>query len=88
MKSNRQKEILESIAADHGVPVAQAEEIWRLITSKVHDTISEQDKMEEGQYNPEKFKVIHISNFGKFIPNYRNIRHANLCLSKRKEDDS
>ena len=46
--------------------------------------ISEEDKMEDGLYNPDKFKTIHIDNFGKFIPNLNKISHANKYLEKKK----
>jgi hypothetical protein len=87
MKKNRQREILESVAASHGLTNNEAEEIWKLFTNKIHESISEQDKMEDGLYMPERFKVIHIDNFGKFIPNYTNIKHANYCLAEKKENE-
>jgi len=77
---NKQQEILLSTAKRHGLSISQAEEIWNLFGAKIADTISKQDKLQEGIYNPENFPVIHIDNFGKFIPNQRKIRHANHCL--------
>tara|TARA_R110000868_G_scaffold64652_3_gene194181 strand:- start:1321 stop:1578 length:258 start_codon:yes stop_codon:yes gene_type:complete len=82
----KQKEILNRIAKEHGISIGQAEEIWALLIDKIADTISAQDKKEDEIYNPDKFKTIHIDNFGKFVPNLRNIRHANMCLEKRKKD--
>jgi len=83
----RQKEILVAIAKKHGLQIGQAEEIWKLLTNKVYDEISKQDKLKDGLYDEEMFKIIHINNFGKFIPNKRNIKHANMCLEKRKKDN-
>lgn len=85
---NNQRDILLSIATKHGLTLAQAEEIWNLFGAKIADVISKQDKLEDGQYNPENFPVIHIDNFGKFIPDQRRIRHANHCLTlKQKQNE-
>jgi nucleoid DNA-binding protein len=86
MIKKSQKEILNELAARHGISIGQAEEIWKLFTDKIHQTISDPDKKTDGLYDVDKFKTIHIDNFGKFIPNVRNIRHANMCLEKRKKD--
>jgi nucleoid DNA-binding protein len=85
--NKRQEEILRQVAERHGLKFTEAREIWDLFTDKIHDTISEQDKKgEDGLYDIDRFPTIHISNFGKFVPNARNIRHANMCL-KEKEND-
>jgi hypothetical protein len=78
---NKQKEILVSIARKHGLNISQAEEIFNLLGEKISKIISDADKKsEDNLYDKEKFHVIHIDNFGKFIPNQRKIRHANYCL--------
>lgn len=85
---NRQQEILEKTARKHGLTLAQAEEIWNLFGTKIASVISKQDKLQEGLYNPDNFPVIHIDNFGKFIPDQRKIRHANHCLTlKQKQNE-
>ena len=38
-------------------------------------------------FDENKFPIIHIDNFGKFIPNKRKINHANYCI-KKKQDES
>ena len=81
---NRQEEILYKLADKHGITRTQAKEIWRLLTGKIAETISE-EKKENGEYVKENFKVIHIHNFGKFIPNYKRINFANMCLTKERE---
>jgi nucleoid DNA-binding protein len=78
---SKQNEILQQTARRHGLTLAQAEEIWNLFGAKIAETISKQDKLVDNQYDPEKFPVIHIDNFGKFIPNQRKLRHANYCLT-------
>ena len=78
---SRQRDILVNIARHHGLTLAQAEEIWNLLGAKIAEVISSEDKKPEELYNPEKFNIIHIDNFGKFIPDQRKIRHANHCLT-------
>ena len=86
---NRQKEILIQIANKHHLPIQQAEEIWKLFGDKIHEVISDPDKKnEEGLYDIEKFKTIQISNFGKFFPVEKNIRHANLCITNKDEKET
>lgn len=82
---SKQKKILNEIAAKHNLPIGQAEEIWKLFNGKIAETISETDKLEDGLYVPDKFKNIHIENFGKFVPDLRKIGHANNALKKKKD---
>ena len=82
---NKQKKILNKIAKEHDIPIGQAEEIWKLFTYKIAEIISEPNKLEDGLYIPEKFKNIHIDNFGKFVPDLRKIGHANNALKKKKD---
>lgn len=81
----KQEEILYEVASNHGLSKGQSKEIWQLLTRKVAETISDKDKKEEGLFIKDKFKVIHIQNFGKFIPNYKRINFANMCITKEKE---
>ena len=81
----RQKEIIRELAKEHGISIAQAEEVWALFIDKIVTTISSTDKMKDDQYVSDRFKTIHIDNFGKFVPNLRNIRHANMCLKNNKK---
>jgi len=86
---NKQEEILLELARKHNINILQAREIFNLFGSTIADIISDPDKKQDGLYNPDKFKVIHIDHFGKFIPNQRKIRHANFCLTnKNKQDDN
>jgi nucleoid DNA-binding protein len=84
---SRQRDILITIAKRHGLTISQAEEIWNLLGSKIAEEISRQDKLQEGIYNPDNFPVIHIDNFGKFIPDQRKIRHANHCLTLKLKNN-
>lgn len=82
--ARKQKKILNELAAKHNIPIGQAEEIFSLFVDKIATTISEQDKIEDGLYLAEKFKTIHIDNFGKFVPNLNKIMYANKHLEKKK----
>jgi hypothetical protein len=84
----KQREILLAIAKRHGLNIGQAEEVWNLIGSKIAEVISDLDKKTDELYDDNKFQVIHIDNFGKFIPNKNKIKHANYCLRlKIKKDE-
>lgn len=85
--AKKQKVILNELAVKHGLSMGQAEEVWDLLIDKVVTTISDPSKKQDGLYIEEEFKTIHIDNFGKFVPNHRNIKHANMCLAKKKEND-
>ena len=85
---NRQKEILKQTAERHGLTTMQAEEIWNLFGNKIYSIISDPEKKTDGEYDIDKFPIIHIDNFGKFIPNKRKIRHANMCLKKKNESNT
>jgi len=81
----QQKKILRKIAKDHNIPITVAEEIYYLLTKMIAETISESDKKEDGYFIEEKFKTIHIDNFGKFKLNLRNFNHANYCIKNKKK---
>jgi len=84
---NKQKEILKKIAASHGIGIAQAEEIWNLLGNKIADVISSDHKT-DGMFDENKFPIIHIDSFGKFVPNKRKINHANYCIKKKKNESN
>ena len=84
---NEQRRLLLEVATRHGVKIGQAEEVWNLLGGKIAEVISNIEKKSDELYDKEKFAVIHIDNFGKFIPNQRKIRHANHCLNLKIEKD-
>jgi nucleoid DNA-binding protein len=81
---NNQKKILMSVAKENNLTISQAEEIFRLFCNKISDEISDVKKT-DGLFDTEKFNIIHVDNFGKFVPNQRKIRHANFCLTKNNK---
>ena len=82
--AKKQKIILNNLAKKHNISIGQAEEIFGLFVDKIATTISEEDKMEDGLYVADRFKTIHMDNFGKFIPNLNKIAYANKYLEKKK----
>jgi nucleoid DNA-binding protein len=82
MINRQQDNILRETAKEFGLTQLQAEEIFKLFCNKISEEISSDHKTNE-LFDPTKFKVIHIDNFGKFIPNQNKIRHANFCLTKK-----
>lgn len=83
-----QEKILREIAKRHKLSPTAAKEIYHLWVQCIVDNISAPDKKnKEGYYIPEKFKTIHIDNFGKFVPRQNYIRHANYCIEKQLKDE-
>ena len=56
---SKQKEILKKIATSHGISIAQAEEIWKLLGNKIADVISSDHKT-DGLFDENKFPIISI----------------------------
>ena len=83
----KQKEILNAIAEEQGISIGQAEEIWKLLIDKIAIEISKPKKDDDGFYDKELFKTIHIDCFGKFVPNERNILNANKWIKKRRDEE-
>lgn len=82
---NRQQEILATIAKRHNITLGQAEEVWSLFGEKIASIISSPKKDEEGLFNIDNFDIIHIDNFGKFLPNKRKINYANHCIKLKQQ---
>lgn len=78
-----QHQILRRIAKEKGITITQAEEVWSLFCKKIEFEICSNKRVDE-VYDLNKFSVIHIDNFGKFIPNTKNIKFANLHLERAK----
>jgi hypothetical protein len=82
--NRRQEQILIETAEAHGISITEAREIWKLFTDKIATSIEDPSKRVEGLYELEKFPVIKIDKFGRFIPNANNIKYANHCLKSKK----
>lgn len=81
----KQEHIIRDLAKSHGIQLQQAEEIWRLFGAKIADVISNSPKKDEqGLFEVESFPIIHIDNFGKFVPRTSFIKRTN----KHKENES
>jgi hypothetical protein len=87
LSSSRQQEILVAMARRYGLTVGQAEEVWLSFGSTIATHVSSATKSEDGFFLEDSFPVIHIENFGKFVPNKRRIRYANHCITHKKKSD-
>ena len=87
MKS-RQRDILLEIARRNGVSVAQAEEIWNSFGLTIAKHISSNHRDDDNKFNLDKFPVINIQHFGKFIPRKKKINYANYCIDKNQPYDT
>ena len=72
-----EKRIISRIAKSHGVSIEAAIEVYNHIGKFTKDAMEEAEKNEDGTFDPESFKVIHLSNFGKIVPNTRKIKEIN-----------
>ena len=87
LSSHRQQEILVEMARRHGITIGQAEDIWSSFGSTIATHVSSATKDEEGFFIEDSFPVIHIENFGKFVPNKRRIKYANHCITYKKKQN-
>lgn len=87
MKS-RQRDILLEVARRNNVSVAQAEEIWNSFGATIAKHISSNHRDEDNKFNLDKFPVINIQHFGKFIPRKKKINYANYCIDKNQPYDT
>lgn len=79
---SRQTEILISIAKKYNLNIQDVEYVWQYFCDKIHHEISKNKKI-DNLYSPENFPVIHIDNFGKFVPIEKNIKYANKHLKNK-----
>jgi hypothetical protein len=87
MKS-KQRDIMLEIARRNGVTVTQAEEIWNSFGATIAKHISSNHRDENNKFNLDKFPVINIQHFGKFIPRKKKINYANYCIDKNQSYDT
>jgi uncharacterized protein YlxP (DUF503 family) len=74
LKKDTQRQILIDLAKKYNISIAQADEIWKLFEDKIIEVISEENKLDENDlYDVNNVKIIHIDNFGKFIPDTKLI---------------
>lgn len=88
MRKTEQQDILLQKAQDHGLTIGQAEEVWMLFCRLIKETISKEDKKENGLYVVDNFKIIHIDNFGKFKIKKKTIVYANNAITRKNNERS
>jgi hypothetical protein len=78
---------LRRVAKQHQIQINQAEEIFELFCKKIGSVVAEEDKFVNGFYHIDKFPIIHIDNFGKFIPSPKHITKYNKGIEINKKRD-
>lgn len=85
----KQEDILRRLANEYDIQIQQAEEIWNLFCEKIKLEIIKTKKDEEGLYILDNFPVIHIDNFGKFVPIKQKVLFANnVMINKKLNNDT
>lgn len=83
--TNTEKTI-RAIAEKHNIPVTNALEITNLYAKLLENTISDPCKENnEGLLDINKFKIVSIQNFGKFVPKPSLIKMTNTKRLKQKQ---
>jgi nucleoid DNA-binding protein len=78
-----QEKLFKQIAKDNDIPYKTVLEIFRKTCEKIAIEMANHEVDELGVKDIDSFRVIHIQNFGKFIPHNRQIKAANnQILSK------
>lgn len=78
-----EKNIIDKLAKKHGMTKEQASDIYSQFGKFIRDSMEECEKNEDGTFDPESFKVIHISGFGKIVPNEARIKQINKSKLKQ-----
>lgn len=83
--TNTEKTI-RAIAEKHNIPVTKALEITNLYAELLEHTIADPCKENnEGLLDIDKFKIVSIQNFGKFVPKASLIKMTNTKRLKQKQ---
>lgn len=82
---NRQDQILRETARHHGITYSQAQEVWSLLGAKIQEVLNTSEVKTDGLYDIDKFPIIHIDSFGKFIPNKKGIIVTNTILKEQQK---
>jgi hypothetical protein len=72
-----EKNIIKNVAKQQGINIEAATEAFNQIGKFTKSCLEESTKNDDGTFDPDSFKVIHISNFGKIVPNNRKIKEIN-----------
>ena len=85
-----QNKIIEQVGAKNNMSKQDSMKAYYKICEFLSHTISSTKRNDDGTFNPDNFKVLHITNFGKFVPNKLKVIQMNKALlakkSKNKND--
>jgi len=83
---------IENVGSKNNMSKQESMKAYYKICEFFAHTISTTERNEDGTFDPEKFKVLHITNFGKFVPNRLKVIQMNKALvakkAKRNNNDS
>lgn len=82
----KQDKIIYEIAHKHGIPEAQAKEIFELHCNAIKGIISDPSTKENGKFIIDNFKSFSIGMFGKFVPKKRQIDFLNKLFEERENE--
>ena len=87
--NKRQQSKIESVGRDCNMSKQDAMKAYLKICEHLKNSIASTPKQEDGTYNPEDFKTIHIYGLGKFVPNKLKIININkaLLMSKKRQQN-
>jgi hypothetical protein len=82
---NKTDVIIRAIAEKQNIPITKAYEMMNLYTDLIAKTISHPDKEnEDGLLDINKFKIISVQHFGKFVPREGLVKMTNTKRLKEK----
>jgi nucleoid DNA-binding protein len=82
---SKQDEIIEEVAAYHGISLPQAKDILNCLMRFTVDTINKGERV-DGYFDETTFKTVHLHHFGTFRPNLPAIKAANKLIKNNRHE--
>jgi len=80
-----QRAAIDKVAKENELTKKQVEDIFSKLCEYTREQMQSFEENEVGVKNLESFKIIHIQNFGKFIPNKKMIKAVNNKLINNEQ---
>lgn len=80
-----EKIIIDRLATKHNISKEQAVNIYLHYGAFIKQSLEECTKDEDGVFNPDSFKVVHLTGFGKIIPSRKKINIINNLKIKSND---
>jgi stalled ribosome alternative rescue factor ArfA len=78
-----QEKLFRKVAKDNNVPYTVVLDIFRKACEKVTIEMGSYEADDKGVKDMDSFKVIHVQNFGKFIPHKQKILASNYQITAK-----